>query len=679
MSASLFLDMWRLRRTLVVIALMALAALVGFYRVAPAGAAPAADYVVAISGPAQVVGGGTVTIPLRVTNQNYDPLGIPLGRKLVVRVVLPAQMKYQYANGNFFSCTPDGSAMGGVVTCTSYNDARYLENGLSLGVSGVMAARPDACMVTFRAVVDPTNQIPETNEFNNEAVSSATVTSGCRPDLTVAIKGPAQQVAGPLSYTFDVSNIGGTATPAGVPVVVRVTAPFPFSYGGFTGSSAWTCLKTATSIDCTTTTSIAAGGTSSFTLSGVATSALSSRQVRVDADVSADYRVNEEPSTNNHATLSTLINAANPPVITGFSPISGAAGSSVTITGANLGGALSVTFNLKAAVITANSATSVTAIVPAGATSGLITVSTANGTAASAAGFTVTSSAAPLTISGFAPTSGVRGARTTITGTGFAAVTAVNFNGAPASFTVDSPTSISATVPGGATTGPIRVTAAGVTVSSGSAFTVIPQPLPLTPPGITGFSPAAGAPGASITITGVKLTGTSSVIFGGVRATVFQVLSDSQVTVTVPAGAGSGPIGIVAATGSATSTMSFTVTSATCSAWNVAGAWQMQQEGGYTPVLALYQSGGYVWGTLTFSNADRDRAGLSANTYSVTGSVAGNRLALSMTGPARRDGKPVNSQLTATVTPTSLTSGIAYDLTFNVSRTWNASGTARCA
>jgi IPT/TIG domain-containing protein/laminin G domain protein len=80
----------------------------------------------------------------------------------------------------------------------------------------------------------------------------------------------------------------------------------------------------------------------------------------------------------------------SPPTITGFSPTSGPAGTSVTISGTNLTGASSVTFNGIAASYAVNSSTQITATVPSSASTGPISVSTGNGTAMSSTSFTVT-------------------------------------------------------------------------------------------------------------------------------------------------------------------------------------------------------------------------------------------------------------------------------------------------
>ena len=160
------------------------------------------------------------------------------------------------------------------------------------------------------------------------------------------------------------------------------------------------------------------------------------------------------------------------PTISGFSPSSGPVGTSVTITGTNLGNASSVTFNGTAATITGDTTSQVVATVPAGATTGPITVTAGGSTATSSGSFTVTTAAAGPVISGFTPLSGPAGTSVTITGSGFTGTTAVSFNGKAATFTVLGDTSIRATVPSGAKSGPIRVQTPSGTTSSTTSFTV---------------------------------------------------------------------------------------------------------------------------------------------------------------------------------------------------------------
>ena len=170
--------------------------------------------------------------------------------------------------------------------------------------------------------------------------------------------------------------------------------------------------------------------------------------------------------------------------------------------------------------------------------------------------------AAPPTIASFDPTSGVIGATVEISGSGFgdsSDVTAVTFNGTAATFDVNSNVLITATVPAGATTGPIAVTDSEGTATSTTDFTVTPSPVPT----ITSFDPTSGPVGTSVVITGTGFTGASSVTFNGTPATSFTVDSDTQITATVPMGATTGPIAVTTPGGTATSATDFTVTTGT--------------------------------------------------------------------------------------------------------------------
>src|SRR5207245_490874 len=78
-----------------------------------------------------------------------------------------------------------------------------------------------------------------------------------------------------------------------------------------------------------------------------------------------------------------------------------------------------------------------------------------------------------LSFSPFTPIFGPVGTVVTITGTNFTGATAVRFNGLAARFTVVSDTSITATVPTGATTDVIAVTTPDGTATSATSFTVV--------------------------------------------------------------------------------------------------------------------------------------------------------------------------------------------------------------
>jgi len=82
--------------------------------------------------------------------------------------------------------------------------------------------------------------------------------------------------------------------------------------------------------------------------------------------------------------------------------------------------------------------------------------------------------AATPSLSSFSPSSGPVGTSVTIHGHNFESpdVTIVTFNSTSATFTIDNPQRITATVPAGATTGPIAVTSPDGTATSSTNFTV---------------------------------------------------------------------------------------------------------------------------------------------------------------------------------------------------------------
>jgi hypothetical protein len=76
-------------------------------------------------------------------------------------------------------------------------------------------------------------------------------------------------------------------------------------------------------------------------------------------------------------------------------------------------------------------------------------------------------------------------------------------------------------------------------------------------PTVGSFAPKAGKTGAKVVITGTNLNSATAVKFAGAKAT-FSVLSATKITATVPAGAKTGKISVATAAGSASSSASFT-------------------------------------------------------------------------------------------------------------------------
>jgi hypothetical protein len=149
---------------------------------------------------------------------------------------------------------------------------------------------------------------------------------------------------------------------------------------------------------------------------------------------------------------------------------SGKVGQTSGILGQGFTGTTSVSYNGNPGTFTVKSDTYLTATVPAGATTGAVTVGTPSGNLTSSVLFRVT----PVILS-FDPPSGPVGTQVIITGKSFTQAIKVGFGDyAPANFTVNSDTQVTATVPKGAKTGPVGIETQGGTAFSPSTFTVTP-------------------------------------------------------------------------------------------------------------------------------------------------------------------------------------------------------------
>jgi hypothetical protein len=76
-------------------------------------------------------------------------------------------------------------------------------------------------------------------------------------------------------------------------------------------------------------------------------------------------------------------------------------------------------------------------------------------------------------------------------------------------------------------------------------------------PTLGSFAPLTGPPGTTVVLTGTNLTGTSAVSFGGTPAASFAVVSPTQVTAVVPAGATTGPISVTTPNGTTSTATAF--------------------------------------------------------------------------------------------------------------------------
>ena len=247
------------------------------------------------------------------------------------------------------------------------------------------------------------------------------------------------------------------------------------------------------------------------------------------------------------------------PSITAISATIGTVGTPVTITGAGLldgGGNGAVSFNRTPATILSQSSTSIQVKVPAGATTGPVSVFVNGNTIRSSSSFSVVP---PPRISGLSPNYGAAGAAIDIAGANFDPTQdtgSVTVGGAPAEVVSWSNTKIVVQIPSKATTGNLVVTA-NETASNGEAFTFYPRPA------ITTVSPATGLPGTLVTITGSNLLDggdNGSVTFNGTPAAIVS-LTNTSIQVDVPAGATNGPVSVLINGVTVKSSSDFTVLS----------------------------------------------------------------------------------------------------------------------
>ena len=249
--------------------------------------------------------------------------------------------------------------------------------------------------------------------------------------------------------------------------------------------------------------------------------------------------------------------APAPPLITAVTPPNGPAGTQVTITGSNFAATTSVTFGGTTAIFQ-QVANGLLAVVPDGARTGAVVVTTTfGGPGIAPASFIVTPAPPPdptPVITSFTPTGGPAGTTVTATGANLAGATAVTVNGTQVrSFVIHSPTSVSFVVAAGTASGPVRIEAAGGIATSAASYAM------LTPPGITSFTPATGMAGTTVVITGKRFTGANAVSVNGTRARSFTVNSSTKITFVIGTGNSTGTVTVRTAGGTATSAARFTV------------------------------------------------------------------------------------------------------------------------
>ncbi len=236
------------------------------------------------------------------------------------------------------------------------------------------------------------------------------------------------------------------------------------------------------------------------------------------------------------------------PVVTNFFPVMGKAGTAVTLEGVNFTGVKNVWFGgVQVTGWGTPAPGQITTTVPQGAVTSKLTVQNAAGNGQSAVDFVVPVTPVILEVVPWEGQAGV----TSVYISGFNLVgSTLWFNGVQAAYTPSTqvPEGIRATIPLGATTGPLSMTnAAGGFVTSGD-FSVYGDD-----PFVRGFDPAFAPRGAEVRIRGGNFYPPVTVRFDGVLAPGAAAVAPGEIVVTVPAGATSGLVEVVTPNGAALS------------------------------------------------------------------------------------------------------------------------------
>ena len=449
--------------------------------------------------------------------------------------------------------------------------------------------------------------------LNGVAITGFTVVNA----TTITFVVPAGASSGPIAVTTP----GGTATST---ATFTVTLPVPT----ITSLSPSTTAAGSTGFTLTVNgTGFLSGSVVNFNGTALTTTFVSATQLTAAVPAAAvattgSYPVTvANPSANQGGTsaAATFTVTTAVPTITSFTPTTGAASTTVTVTGTNFTGATAVTLNGVAITgFTVVNATTITFVVPAGASSGAIAVTTPGGTATSTATFTVTLPVPTITsLSPNTTAAGSTGFTLTVNGTGFLSGSVVNFNGTALTTTFVSATQLTAAVPAAAvaTTGSYPVTVANPSANQGGTSAAATFTVTTPVPTITSFTPTTGAASMTVTVTGTNFTGATAVTLNGVAITGFTVVSATTITFVVPAGASSGPIAVTTPGGTATSTATFTVG---ITPVITALSPNAQVAGGADLVLTITGTGFTPTSTVSFNNVSYTQTSSTATTVVVT-------------------------------------------------------------
>jgi len=311
------------------------------------------------------IGGTTDTYTVRVSNVSTTSFN---GTAVTVTTNFTTPITATSASGTNWTCTvASGNATcNRTTTFTLAAGAAYDDITVNVNVATVTSTSTTTQGASI-STVTPAAQ--DTNALNNNASQTTTVTTGPQPDLTISEANPPTftiNVANAFSIT--VTNSGTAATGTGNTITVTKPLPTGFTVNAGNSGGGFNCVQQSTSAVCSSTTSLAANGTATITLSVTPSQAGSFPNTQVSVTTTAT-----ESNTNNNAFTNT-----NPIVVNGIATLTiskteqpagnfvrsqntGAYRVTVTNTGgAATAGTITITDTLPSTAMSYNSATPVT-------------------------------------------------------------------------------------------------------------------------------------------------------------------------------------------------------------------------------------------------------------------------------------------------------------------------------
>jgi|GEM_PF-2005444 len=416
-------------------------------------------------------------------------------------------------------------------------------NGVRLGLDG----DGSSASVNWSAILNTNTTYRVVIRYNMSTGASALwVDPQTESSTNITANGGADPVG---SIAFRQPSSGGTPTWQADNLIVADTfnevltttssgpTPSITSASPNSGSTTGGTNVTITGTNLTNVSSVTFGGMAGTSVSVTSATSLS---VTTPAGSAGMVDIVVSDGTNSDTLTNGFTYVTPPPTIASVTPNSGptSGGTPVTIAGSDLSNVTSVSFgqnDVLAANFTSQSATQIELNAPAGS-NGMVDVSVSDGNQSDtlANAFTYTTLVPSITL--VAPNSGPQSGGTTVTisGVNLSSVTSVEFGTSLGSnLNLISSTMLSVDTPPGSGVVDVSVSDG---INSNTLVMAYTYTLPM--PAITSIAPTSGPDtgGTRVTISGIDLSGVTSVMFGSNAGTGLSVLSATSIEIDSPAG-----------------------------------------------------------------------------------------------------------------------------------------------